>query len=102
MPLFALGTRVSACEHPTGRRAAGGRTRAGSFTIRVAERGGRLWLESPPGPTSELVYRGDRPFAAALEPGATGVTFDAPDRSGRSTRLVLLMAGMPWYGRRIE
>jgi hypothetical protein len=71
--------------------------------VRVSERDGRLWLEwPPPGPTSKLLYHGGRTFTAELEPDVIGVTFGAPDRSGRSARAVLLMAGMHWYGRRVE
>ena len=72
-------------------------------TVLVTERAGELWLEWPsPGPTSKLAYQGSGVFAADLEPDAIRVTFAKADGSGRSTRLVLLMAGMHWYGRRVE
>ena len=71
--------------------------------VRITERDGELWLEWPaPGPTSNLMNQGGREFAATLEPDAIRVRFEAPDRSGRSRQVRVLMAGMHWYGRRVQ
>ena len=72
------------------------------MTVTIADRDGRLWLQwPPPGPTSALRYQGGRTFAAALEPDALRVTFEPAGRDERIDRIVVLMAGMHWYGRRI-
>jgi CubicO group peptidase (beta-lactamase class C family) len=71
----------------------------GVFRVSVAERGAELWLEMPrPGPTSALRYEGDGTFGAEIDPDAIRLQF--AEGPGARPRLVLLMAGMHWYGAR--
>jgi CubicO group peptidase (beta-lactamase class C family) len=71
--------------------------------VRIAERDGQLWLEwPPPGPTSRLRYQGGGEFVADLEPDAIRVRFERSERPATPRRATILMAGMHWYGRRVE
>ena len=71
--------------------------------VRIAERDGQLWLEwPPPGPTSRLRYKGGGEFVADLEPDAIRVRFERSERPATPRRATILMAGMHWYGRRVE
>lgn len=71
----------------------------GVFDVRVVDRDGRLWLETPrPGPTTPLRYVGGNMFAAEVDPDAYWLTFSAGD--GPAQRLRLLMGAMHWYGLR--
>ena len=69
--------------------------------VRIACRSGRLWTEMPPpGPSSQLEYRGKHSFWAVSEPDAVHVEF-REFRQNRPQQLIMLMAGMQWYGRRV-
>ena len=64
------------------------------FDIRITERDGGLWLESPPpGPTTPLRYLGDGLFVSEEEPDGTAVRVATDRRS-----LTLYMGAMHWYG----
>ena len=73
----------------------------GVFTVKVQERDGRLWLESPPpAPTTALRYLGGDEFAGDIDPDAIRIRFTTA--GGRADALRLFMGGMHWYGRRLE
>lgn len=64
----------------------------GAFTVRIVEREGRLWMETPPpAPTAPLLHLGAGTFVAATDPDAIRLVFEGE-------RLTLSMAGMHWYG----
>jgi D-alanyl-D-alanine carboxypeptidase len=69
----------------------------GVFPIKVEKRqDGGLWLTvPPPGPTVRLLKREDGVLVSAAEPDAHQLHFESADR------VIFLMAGMHWYGRRI-
>lgn len=71
----------------------------GAFQVRIVERDGRLWIETPPpAPTSPLLYQGKERFVAESDPDAIQLAFTF--EGGRAEKMVLSMAGMHWYGRR--
>jgi D-alanyl-D-alanine carboxypeptidase len=71
----------------------------GAFQVRIVERDGRLWIETPPpAPTSPLLSQGEGRFVAETDPDAIQLAFTL--EGDRAERLVLSMAGMHWYGRR--
>jgi D-alanyl-D-alanine carboxypeptidase len=71
--------------------------------VRYDARSNRLRLDWPgPGPKSWLLPRAGRAFVAETAPDAVSVRFAAPDASGRAPAVVILMAGMEWYGRRVR
>ena len=73
----------------------------GVFPVKVVERDGALWLESPPpAPTSRLRYLGGDEFAGDSDPDAIRVRFS--EAGGRFDALRLYMGGMHWYGRRVQ
>ena len=68
----------------------------GAFTVRIVERDGRLWMETPPpAPTAPLLHLEEGTFVAATEPDAIRLVF-----AGK--KLTLSMAGMHWYGSQID
>jgi CubicO group peptidase (beta-lactamase class C family) len=68
----------------------------GVFSVRVVDRGERLWLEMPsPGPTTPLRYLGGREFAGEADPDAYRLAFSD---GGRANDLRLFMGAMHWYG----
>jgi CubicO group peptidase (beta-lactamase class C family) len=68
----------------------------GVFSVRVVDRGGRLWLEMPaPGPTTPLRYLGQREFAGQADPDAYRLAFGD---GARANDLRLFMGAMHWYG----
>jgi hypothetical protein len=83
------------------RRPYAGAYDVGAFRVRIVDKGGRLWLESPPpAPTVPLVPVGGSHFVSENDPDAVELWFEGP--RGRSDRLVLQMAGMSWYGQRTD
>ena len=71
--------------------------------MRITDHNAQLWLQwPPPGPTSKLIHLGSGAFAAELEPDVIRVRFDASDRSGVVRKATILMAGMYWYGQRVQ
>jgi CubicO group peptidase (beta-lactamase class C family) len=81
---------------PDERAAFAGRFDVGVFTIRIAERGGQLWLEAPPpGPTTPLRFLGDGRFVSETEPDGTAIDLSADGSEAR-----LYMGAMHWYGTR--
>ena len=67
----------------------------GVFDIRVVEKDGGLWLQSPPpGPSGRLVHVGDCVFFLEAEPDANQAVFSCDS----ARRVTLSMGAMNWYG----
>jgi D-alanyl-D-alanine carboxypeptidase len=84
------------------RRRYAGNYDVGPFTAQIsAEADGRLWLRTPrPGPTAALLFQGAHRFVSASDPEAIGVTFECSKST--CNRIRFRMAGMTWYGDRID
>ena len=74
----------------------------GSLSVRItAEPDGRLWLRTPrPGPTAPLLFHGENRFVSTDDPDAISVTFECSTLT--CNRIRFRMAGMIWYGERID
>jgi D-alanyl-D-alanine carboxypeptidase len=72
----------------------------GPLALRVREQDGQLWLEAPPpAPTMLLRHLGAGVWVGEEEPDGIRLTFEG---EAEAVRLRYEMAGMVWYGRRVE